>query len=240
MFMNNIDYEELSDEEFHKMFEEFNYQNNTTARRKKDNWQEWFNVKFENLLPFLLEIATDFEIRDEDYCTKICKTIKENDDFYKILIKREPSKYQKLHQEIKDNYGYCPLLDNIDFKQEKESKKVETKAIEQKQQSNKVCKYETEFDSIGRAKINWNLFFEDHKELVGKSVYPYGKPNVIGTIKKITQQKQEFGILFNGKDIMFADFVAHNIRGGLPTYNYICFKNTNKTIKQTYEELKWK
>ena len=118
-FAIKVDDCEFYEQLIHKMFEEFNYQNNSTARRKKDNWQEWFNVKFENLLPFLLEIATDFEIRDEDYCTKICKTIKENDDFYKILIKREPNKFQKLNQEIKDNYGYCPLLDNMDFKMEK-------------------------------------------------------------------------------------------------------------------------
>ena len=232
-------YEQL----IHKMFEEFNYQNNTTARRKKDNWQEWFNIKFENLLPFLLEIATDFEIRDEDYCTKICKTIKENGDFYKILIKREPSKYQKLNQEIKDNYGYCPLLDNMDFKQKENNTEPMQQVQTSKQRSqsdNEPCKYETQCKN-GRM-INWNLFFEDHKELVGKSVYPFRKVNEIGKIIKLKSPKRgaSFGILYKNREMSFNEFTNEN--GGenrYNAYNHIYFLDTNKTIKQTYEELQW-
>lgn len=233
-------YEQL----IHKMFEEFNYQNNTTARRKKDNWQEWFNIKFENLLPFLLEIATDFEIRDEDYCTKICKTIKENGDFYKILIKREPNKFQKLNQEIKDNYGYCPLLDNMDFKQKENNtepmQRVQT-SQQRSQSDDKPCKYETLYENT--RVINWNLFFECNLQLVGKSVYPFRKENEIGKIIKLKTQSRgaSFGILYKNREMSFNEFINEN--GGenrYNAYNHIYFLDTNKTIKQTYEELKFK
>lgn len=241
-FAIKVDDCEFYEQLIHKMFEEFNYQNNSNARRKKDNWQEWFNVKFENLLPFLLEIATDFEIRDEDYCTKICKTIKENGDFYKILIKREPNKFQKLNQEIKDNYGYCPLLDNMDFRQKEDKMNADKETVKKPQQNNnQFCKYET-----FRTKyilVDWNLFFEDHKELVGKSVYPFKKINEIGKIIKLKSPKRgaNFGILYKNREMSFNEFINEN--GGENRYNaydHIYFLDTNKTIKQTYEELKFK
>ena len=236
-FAVKVDDCEFYEQLIHKMFEEFNYQNNFNARRKKDNWQEWFNIKFENLLPFLLEIATDFEIRDEDYCTKICKTIKENGDFYKILIKREPNKFQKLNQEIKDNYGYCPLLDGINF----DNKNGDGARAKQTASQNKVCKYEE--PNKTRTTINWNLFFEDHKELVGKNVYPFKKVNEVGKIIKFKSPKRgaNFGILYKNREMSFNEFINEN--GGENRYNayeHIYFLDTNKTIKQTYEELKWK
>lgn len=240
-FAIKVDDCEFYEQLIHKMFEEFNYQNNSTARRKKDNWQEWFNVKFENLLPFLLEIATDFEIRDEDYCTKICKTIKENGDFYKILIKREPNKFQKLNQEIKDNYGYCPLLDNMDFTQKEDKMNANKETIQQQKQNNdKPCKYETRWQN---GWIDWNWFFEDNPQLVGKSVYPFKKNNEIGKLVKlkIPIRKQDFGVLYKGKEMTFNNFINEN--GGENRYNayrHIYFQDTNKNINDTYHELKFK
>ena len=232
-------YEQL----IHKMFEESNYQNMSTAKRKKDSWQEWFNIKFENLLPFLLEIATDFEIRDEDYCTKICKTIKENSDFYKVLIKREPGKYQKLNDEIKNNYGYCPLLDGIDFRQKENNTEPMQQVQTSKQRSqsdDKLCKYEARWQN---GWVDWNWFFEDHKELVGKNVYPFRKVNEIGKLVKlkIPIRKQDFGVLYKGKEMTFNNFINEN--GGENRYNayrHIYFQDTNKNISDTYNELKFK
>ena len=204
--------------------------------RKTKNKSEFCKTTLEKIFPLFLILANDIKIEDEkrgQTFIKVAEMVENNLEQYKKITK--PFVVNKINKLLKE--GGVPVED---FYVEEEMPKEKPEPQKQPTPQNNACKYETEFDSIGRAKINWNLFFEDHKELVGKSVYPYGKPNVIGTIKKITQQKQEFGILFNGKDIMFADFVAHNIRGGLPTYNYICFKNTNKTIKQTYEELKWK
>ena len=222
------------------MFEDFNYQNLSNPKKKKDSWTEWFEIKFETLLPFLLEIATDFEIRDEDYCTKICKTIKENSDFYKILINREPSKYKKLNEEIKNNYGYCPLLDGIKF----DNKNSDCALAKQPTPQNKVCKYEQEGrNGFGGVKINWNLFFEDNQQLVGKSVYPFRKVNEIGKIIKLKSPKRgaNFGILYKNREMSFNEFINEN--GGENRYNaytVIYFLDTNKTIKQTYEELKFK
>ena len=59
----------------HKIFEDFNYQNLSNPKKKKDSWTEWFEIKFENLLPFLMEIATDFEIRDEEVVRQIYKCV---------------------------------------------------------------------------------------------------------------------------------------------------------------------
>lgn len=228
----------------HKMFEDFNYQNLSNPKKKKDSWTEWFEIKFENLLPFLMEIATDFEIRDEDYCTKICKTIKENSDFYKILINREPSKYKKLNEEIKNNYGYCPLLENIDFTQNKEQINNDKKTIQKQANQNNVCKYEQEGrNGFGGVKINWNLFFECNLQLVGKNVYPFRKVNEIGKIIKLKSPKRgaNFGILYKNREMSFNEFINEN--GGENRYNaydHIYFLDTTKTIKETYEGLKWK
>lgn len=229
-------YEQL----IHKMFEEFNYQNTSTARRKKDSWQEWFNIKFENLLPFLLEIATDFEIRDEDYCTKICKTIKENDDFYKILIKREPSKYQKLNQEIKDNYGYCPLLDEMDFKQEEKPKPKN-----QSTPQNKVCKYEID------GRTDWKSFFDNHKELVGKKVcFKNGKKDKMVEkyfAKLIKLKTGDYGVFFKNEEMSFSEYCRQLYLVSHPNFNYSVqgtaytyFVETDKNLLDTYNELKFK
>ena len=241
-------YEQL----IHKMFEESNYQNMSTAKRKKDSWQEWFNIKFENLLPFLLEIATDFEIRDEDYCTKICKTIKENSDFYKVLIKREPCKYQKLNDEIKNNYGYCPLLDGIDFnKQKKDEMNTNKKTVKQPQQNNnQFCKYET-YDKSGRLCPNWNLFFEDHRELVGKKVcFKNGKNDKMVEkyfAKLIKLKAGYYGVFFEGEEMSFSKYSTQLYLASHPDFNHsvqgtyhIYFVETGKNLLDTYNELKFK
>ena len=250
-FAIKVDDCEFYEQLIHKMFEEFNYQNNSNARRKKDNWQEWFNVKFENLLPFLLEIATDFEIRDEDYCTKICKTIKENGDFYKILIKRGPNKFQKLNQEIKDNYGYCPLLDNMDFRQKEDKMNADKETVKKPQQNNnQFCKYET-YDKSGRLCLNWNLFFEDHRELVGKKVcFKNGKNDKMVEkyfAKLIKLKTGDYGVFFKGGEMSFTKYSTqlylafhpdfnHSVQGTYHTY----FVETGKNLLDTYEELKFK
>ena len=127
---------------------------------------------------------------------------------------------------------------------EKNNKKIEKQnSKKQPKPQNKVCKYETKFDSIGRPNIDWNLFFEDHKELVGKSVYPFKKINEIGKIIKLKSPKRgaNFGILYKNREMSFNEFTNENgSKNRYNAYEHIYFLDTNKTIKQVYNELKFK
>ena len=124
---------------------------------------------------------------------------------------------------------------------EKNNKKIEKpEPKKQPTPQNRVCKYETPCKN-GKI-INWNLFFEDHKELVGKSVYPFKKINEIGKIIKLKSPKRgaNFGILYKNREMSFNEFTNENGGENCSSYEYVCFSENNKTIKQTYEELKFK
>ena len=127
------------------------------------------------------------------------------------------------------------------------------KPTKQTTNQNKVCKYETKFDSIGRPDIDWNLFFKDHKKLVGKKVYPSRQRNNAAEIVKLNppikkDKIHNYGILYKGDPMTFNDFVKTTTKSVCNAYENIYFSDTNKTIKQfhnktikqTYEELKFK
>ena len=157
--------------------------------------------------------------------------VENNLEQYRKITK--PFVVNKINKLLKE--GGVPVED---FYVEEEMPKEKPEPQKQPILQNKVCKYER-LCKNGKI-INWNLFFDDHKELVWKKVYPYKKPNIIGVIKKLTEQQrgEKFGILFNEQEVRFSDFVKNNISSRpTATYNYIFFADTNKTIKQTYEEL---
>ena len=128
---------------------------------------------------------------------------------------------------------------------------VLSKSTKQTTNQNKVCKYETKFDSIGRPDIDWNLFFKDHKKLVGKEVYPSSQPNNVAKLAKLEtpikggNKIHNYGILYKNEKMSFGDFTAKTIKPGLNPYDYILFCDNDKTIKdktikQVYNELKFK
>ena len=134
------------------------------------------------------------------------------------------------------------VLSNSGSEKINKQKKEKPELTNQPTPQNKVCKYET-YDKSGRLCPNWNMFFEDNPQLVGKSVYPFRKVNEIGKVIKLKSPKRgaNFGILYKNKEISFNEFINEN--GGekrYNAYNHIYFLDTNKTIKQTYEELKFK
>lgn len=122
---------------------------------------------------------------------------------------------------------------------EKSNKKQKEKP-ELKNQStlqNKVCKYETQHNR--QKTINWNLFFEDHSgQLLWKNIYVDKNKSNIGVIAPFSNGK--FGVFFKNKHMSFMDFCKFNGHTNCCAYERIYFSDTNKTIKQTYEELKWK
>lgn len=136
------------------------------------------------------------------------------------------------------------VLSNSGSEKVNKQKKAKPKPTKQPTSQNKICKYEQEGrNGFGGVKINWNLFFEDNKELVEKNVYPFKKVNEIGKIIKLKSPKRgaNFGILYKNREMSFNDFINEN--GSENRYNayaHIYFLDTNKTIKETYEELKWK
>lgn len=132
------------------------------------------------------------------------------------------------------------VLSNSGSEKINKQKKEKPEPKNQPTPQNRVCKYETRWQN---GWIDWNLFFEDNQQLVGKSVYPFRKVNEIGKIIKLKSPKRgaNFGILYKNREMSFNEFINEN--GGENRYNaytVIYFLDTNKTIKQTYEELKFK
>ena len=202
--------------------------------RKTKNKSEFCKTTLEKVFPLFLILANDVKIEDEkrgQTFIRVAEMVEDNLEQYKKITK--PFVVNKINKLLKE--GGVPVED---FYVEEEMPKENIEPKKQPTPQNKICKYETQCKN-GKI-INWNLFFDDHKELVGKKVYPYKKPNIIGVIKKLTEQQrgEKFGILFNEKEVRFSDFVKNNISSRpTATYNYIFFADTNKTIKQTYEEL---
>ena len=202
--------------------------------RKTKNKSEFCKTTLEKVFPLFLMLANDIKIEDEkrgQTFIKVAEMVENNLEQYKKITK--PFVVNKINKLLKE--GGVPVEDF--YVEEKKSEK-KPELTKQPIPQNNVCKYETQCKN-GKI-INWNLFFDDYKELVGKKVYPYRKPNIIGVIKKLTEQQrgEKFGILFNEKEVRFSEFVKLNISSRpTATYNYIFFADTNKTIKQTYEEL---
>jgi len=113
--------------------------------------------------------------------------------------------------------------------------KQQNKKLKQKDK-NKICEKYEKKTNRGRT-INWNLFFEHNKQLLGKNVYTKKNKDNVGAIIQLSDAK--FGILFKNKQISFNDFCKQNGLLNCCAYDNIHFSETNKTIKQIYEELKW-
>ena len=205
--------------------------------RKTKNKSEFCKTTLEKIFPLFLILANDIKIEDEkrgQTFIKVAEMVENNLKQYKTITK--PFVVNRISELLRQ--GGVPVED---FCVSEEQQKEKPESTKQPATQNKVCKYEMEFDSIGRAKINWNLFFEDNPQLVGKSVYPFRKVNEIGKIIKLKTQSRgaSFGILYKGDEMSFNEFVKKTIRDGLQSYAVLYFKDTNKTIKETYEELKF-
>ena len=155
------------------------------------------------------------------------------------------------NDDCKEHNSFLKNKDYTDYKKfvlkstnEKNNKsRGKPKQIKQPKPQGKVCKYETKFDSIGRPDIDWDLFFEDHKKkLVGKKVYPSKQPNNVAKLVKLKTpiKKHNYGILYENKEMSFGEFATKTIKPGLNPFDSILFCESNKTIKQTYNELKFK
>lgn len=202
--------------------------------RKTKNKSEFCKTTLEKIFPLFLILANDIKIEDEkrgQTFIKVAEMVENNLEQYRKITK--PFVVNKINKLLKE--GGVPVED---FYVEEEMPKEKIEPKKQPILQNKVCKYET-----FRTKyilVDWNLFFEDHKELVGKSVYPFKKINEIGKFIKLKSPKRgaNFGILYKNREMSFNDFINEN--GGENRYNaykQIYFLDTNKTIKQTYKEL---
>ena len=204
--------------------------------RKTKNKSEFCKTTLKQVFPLFLILANDVEIEDEKRgptFVSIAEMVEDNLEQYKKITK--PFVVNKINKLLKE--GGVPVEDFY-VKEEMPKEKPEPK--KQPANQNKVCKYETSCKN-GRI-INWNLFFDDHKELVGKNVYLFRKVNEIGKIIKLKSPKRgaDFGILYKNKEISFSEFCKQNISFRCCAYDHIYFSDTNKTIKQTYNELKFK
>ena len=159
--------------------------------RKTKNKSEFCKTTLEKIFPLFLILANDIKIEDEkrgQTFIKVAEMVEDNLEQYKKITK--PFVVNKINKLLKE--GGVPVED---FYVEEEMPKEKIEPKKQLIPQNNACKYETQCKN-GKI-INWNLFFDDYKELVGKKVYPYRKPNIIGVIKKLTEQQrgEKFGIL---------------------------------------------
>lgn len=208
--------------------------------RKTKNKSEFCKTTLEKVFPLFLILANDVKIEDEkrgQTFIRVAEMVEDNLDQYKRITK--PFVVNKINKLLKE--GGVPVED---FYVEEEMPKEKPESKNQSTPQNRVCKYEQEgCNGFGGVKINWNLFFENNQQLVGKSVYPFKKVNEIGKFVKLKSPKRGavFGILYKNREMSFNDFINEN--GSENRYNayaHIYFLDTNKTIKETYEELKWK
>ena len=212
---------------------------------------EWFDFSKKTnqefiyrISPFLLTSSIDvykdtFFDYSNEFWEKFDNWLKEhsNDNCKKYNSFLKNKNYTDYREFVLSNSG-------SDRKKPKQNavKKDKTTTIQQPQQGNdKPCKYETPCKN--GIIIDWNLFFEDNQQLVGKSVYPFRKVNEIGKIIKLKSPKRgaNFGILYKNREMSFNEFINENRgKNRYNAYINIYFQDTNKTIKQTYNELKFK
>ena len=201
--------------------------------RKTKNKSEFCKTTLEKVFPLFLILANDVKIEDEkrgQTFIRVAEMVEDNLEQYKRITK--PFVVNKINKLLKD--GGVPVED---FYVEEEMPKEKSEHQKQPIPQNNVCKYETQHDR-GRKTINWTLFFSDHPQLLNKKVYVDVDKNNIGEIAKLSNEK--YGILFKNTQMSFMDFCKFNGYTNCCAYDHIYFLDTNKTIKQTYEELKFK
>ena len=201
--------------------------------RKTKNKSEFCKTTLEKVFPLFLILANDVKIEDEkrgQTFIRVAEMVENNLEQYKRITK--PFVVNKINKLLKE--GGVPVED---FYVEEEMPKEKPESQKQPTHQNKVCKYETQHEK--QKTINWNLFFEDHScQLLWKNIYVDKNKSNIGVIAPFSNGK--FGVFFKNKHMSFMDFCKFNGHTNCCAYDHIYFLDTNKTIKETYEELKWK
>ena len=200
--------------------------------RKSKNESEFCKTTLKQVFPLFLILANDVKIEDEkrgQTFIRVAEMVEDNLEQYKRITK--PFVVNKINKLLKE--GGVPVED---FYVEEEMPKEKPEPRKQPTSQNKVCKYEIQHDK--QKTINWNLFFNDNQQLLNKKVYVDRNKNNIGVIARLSNGK--FGVFFKNKDMSFMDFCKFNGYTNCCAYDHIYFLDTNKTIKETYEELKFK
>ena len=126
--------------------------------RKTKNKSEFCKTTLEKIFPLFLILANDIKIEDEkrgQTFIKVAEMDENNLEQYKKITK--PFVVNKINKLLKE--GGVPVEDF--YVEEKKSEK-KPELTKQPIPQNNVCKYETQCKN-GKI-INWNLFFDDHKE----------------------------------------------------------------------------
>ena len=100
---------QLYEKIIHNLLENLKYKK---AKNVKGS-TEFFNVQIKHILPLLLEIGSKFQVRDEHYCTDICKIIDENENLYTKIFCRNLEKFTNLRDEFEEQYGVSKLLKKL-------------------------------------------------------------------------------------------------------------------------------
>ena len=200
--------------------------------RKTKNKSEFCKTTLEKVFPLFLILANDVKIEDEkrgQTFIRVAEMVEDNLEQYKKITK--PFVVNKINKLLKE--GGVPVED---FYVEEEMPKEKPEPKKQPVPQNNVCKYETQHEK--QKTINWNLFFNDNPQLLHKNVFVDKNKNNIGEIAELSNGR--YGILFKNKEMSFMDFCKFNGHKICCAYERIYFLDTTKTIKDTYEELKWK
>lgn len=155
---------------------------------------------------------------------------------YNSFLKNE--KYKEYKNFVRLNYS----------KNEKQNKQKENNIKAKttiKQNTNNLCKYET-IDKSGRRILNWKLFFDDHKELVGKKVYCNFDKDKKYLAKIVKFKDGMYGVIFNNEEMSFSGYTLYlykkikdpNTKYSFQGTNYVCFIDSGKSLLETYNELK--
>ena len=213
--------------------------------RKTKNKSEFCKTTLEKVFPLFLILANDVKIEDEkrgQTFIRVAEMVEDNLEQYKKITK--PFVVNKINKLLKE--GGVPVED---FYVEEEMPKENIEPKKQPTPQNKICKYET-YCKNGRI-INWNLFFDDHKELVGKKVcFKNGKKDKMVEkyfAKLIKLKTGDYGVFFKNEEMSFTEYCTQLYLVSHPNFNhsvqgtaYAYFVDTGKSIRETYEELKWK
>ena len=200
--------------------------------RKTKNKSEFCKTTLDKIFPLFLILANDIKIEDEkrgETFIRVAGMVENNLEQYKKIAK--PFVVNKINKLLKE--GGVPVED---FYVEEEMPKEKPELTIQPAPQNNVCKYEE--PNKTRTTINWNLFFNDNLQLLHKNVFVDKNKNNIGEIAELSNGR--YGILFKNKEMSFMDFCKFNGHTNCCAYDHIYFLDTNKTIKETYEELKLK
>lgn len=213
---------------------------------------EWFDFSKKSnqiyrIFPFLLTSSIEvYKDTSFDYSNEFW----ENFDNW---LKKHSNDNCKKYNSFLKNKNYTDYREFVlsNSGSEKNNKKQKEKPEPKKQPTSqsKVCKYETSCKN-GRI-INWNLFFEEHKELVGKKVcFKNGKKDKMVEkyfAKLIKLKTGDYGVFFKGEEMSFTKYSTqlylashpdfnHSVQGTYHTY----FVETGKNLLDTYNELKFK